>query len=207
MIDKKIKRGFPGVGNLYRCRLQILGNLSWKRKSEDHGHKCTKPFLREFWSWSSFSSSRADFQRTMTIRVARLLRGNLDHGHRLFLPHVSCPRCWCFVALVPSCEIMLFHAKSCPFRQKHALPGHDLAWISHRLLSNFPKKKGSNFCLLVLPPFHWFQCCCLGVPRWSFSNFVFCHHRVAMRWSTGKKYVATTVFASLKELGPLRLEG
>ena len=49
---------------------------------------CTKYFLRESWSWSSFfSSSGADFQRTMTICAARLLRGNLGHGHRLFLSH------------------------------------------------------------------------------------------------------------------------
>ena len=59
---------------------------SEEEKSEDHDHMRTKPFSRESWSWSSFfSSSEADFQRTMTICVARLLRGNLGHGHRLFL--------------------------------------------------------------------------------------------------------------------------
>ena len=56
-----------------------------KEKSEDHDHICTKSFLRESWSWSSFFSSlAADFQRTMTTCVARLRRGNLGHGHRLF---------------------------------------------------------------------------------------------------------------------------
>ena len=70
------------------CPLVVA--LYEKEKSEDHDHMCTKVFLRESWSWSSFfSSSGADFQRTMTIRVARLLRGNLGHGHRLFLPDFS----------------------------------------------------------------------------------------------------------------------
>ena len=47
---------------------------------------CTKYFFRESWSWSSFfSSSRADFQRTVTVCVAHLLKGSLGHGHRLFL--------------------------------------------------------------------------------------------------------------------------
>ena len=54
---------------------------------------CTKHFLRESWSWSSFfSSSRVEFWKTMTICVARLLGGNLGHGHRLFLSQmVLCP--------------------------------------------------------------------------------------------------------------------
>ena len=43
-------------------------------------------FLRESWSWSSFSSSSgADFQRTMAICVASLLGGGLGHDHRPFL--------------------------------------------------------------------------------------------------------------------------
>ena len=50
-------------------------------------HMCTKSFLRESWSWSSFFSSGADYQRTMTICVARLWGGNLGHGRRLFLSH------------------------------------------------------------------------------------------------------------------------
>ena len=49
---------------------------------------CSKPFLRESWSWSSsFFLPRADFQRTMTICAACLSRGNLGHGHRLVLSH------------------------------------------------------------------------------------------------------------------------
>ena len=53
----------------------------------------TKSFLRESWSWSSFFSSLgADFQRTMAICVACLLRGNLGHGHRLFLSQKGTPK-------------------------------------------------------------------------------------------------------------------
>ena len=47
---------------------------------------CSKTFLRESWSWSSFfSSSGANFQRTTTICAASLLGGDLGRGHRLLL--------------------------------------------------------------------------------------------------------------------------
>ena len=62
-------------------------NSTEKENSGDHDHMCTKFFLRESWSWSSFfSSSGPDFQRTMTMCVARVLKGKLGHGHRLFFP-------------------------------------------------------------------------------------------------------------------------
>ena len=85
---KQINVGFIfGLG----YGLRWLGSCIEKEKSEDHDHMRTKSFSRESWSWSSFfSSSGADFQRTMTICVARLLRGNLGHGHRLFLSHAFC---------------------------------------------------------------------------------------------------------------------
>ena len=109
----------------------------------------------------------------------------------------SCPRCWRFSVFAG------FSHGSCHFMRNHSLSGRIMQFrivvllgFSHRLWSNFPKKKGSNFCLFVLPPFHWSQCCCFGVPRWSFSNLLFSHHRLAMRWSSRQKCVATTVFAS-----------
>ena len=36
-----------------------------------------------------------------------------------------------------SCEIMPFHAKSCPFRQNHAIAGHGIAWIFPPTLVEF----------------------------------------------------------------------
>ena len=69
---------------------------------------------------------------------------------------LSCPRCWCFLVLSGFCS---HHAKSCRSMQNHALSGRImqlrvmvLLGFSHRLLSNFPPKKGSKFCLCVLPP-------------------------------------------------------
>ena len=50
---------------------------------------CSKPFGRRSWSWSSFFSSSASLQKTMTICVASRLGGDLGHGHRLFLSHLK----------------------------------------------------------------------------------------------------------------------
>ena len=55
-----------------------------------------------------------------------------------------------FLLVFPSCEIMPFHAKSCPFSQNHAISGYGLAWFLPPTLVKFPKKKGSNFvCVCV----------------------------------------------------------
>ena len=50
---------------------------------------CSRLFVRKSWSWSLFFSLEAKFQRTMTIRAASLLWGDLSHGHWLFLAQHS----------------------------------------------------------------------------------------------------------------------
>ena len=54
--------------------------------------------------------------------------------------------CWFF----PSCEIMPFHAKSCPFSQNHAISGHGLAWIFPPTLVEFPGEGRVQFLFVCL---------------------------------------------------------
>ena len=68
-VQKWVKSGFwgPKVGEnasrpTFVDSFRDIDEKKKKEKSEDHDHMCTKPFLRESWSWSLFfSSSGADF--------------------------------------------------------------------------------------------------------------------------------------------------
>ena len=151
----------------------------------------------------SFSSSLSLFPESVSTGVSCV--PGFDAGFLFWFKTFqtaeinSYPRCWCFLVLAGffpimrnhavSCEIMPFQAASCNFGSWSCL---DFPTDSGRISL---RRKGPSFVCL-LPSFHWYQCCCSVVPRWSFSNFVFSHHRVAIRWSSRQKYVATTVFAS-----------
>ena len=105
-------------------------------------------FLEETWSWSSlFSSSGTNFQRTMTICVARLLRGNLGHDHRLFLSHYPPP-----THRPPPLTPLSGLSKRC-FWQTVVLPG-DTRHFCH--FCRFPGFKEQN------PLFLWEACKIVG---------------------------------------------
>ena len=95
----------------------------------------------------------------LTIFDVVLLIDDLDEllelGAVVFLA-IGAMTSW-FLLDFPSCDIMSFHAKSCPVRQNHAISGHGIAWMSPPTLVDFvglPNMKGSSFCWFVLPQLH-----------------------------------------------------
>ena len=85
--------------------------------------------------------------------------------------------CWFF----PSCEIMPSHAKSCPFRQNHAISDHGLAWIYPPTLVEFPKEERVQFYFVCVAPIPLISVLLLWCATVEFLKLCFSHHRVAMR--------------------------